>query len=44
LQESIDQLARKSRDMDNFVWGCGCVTYDTSAENLLGFKDMCLSA
>lgn len=44
LQESIDQLARKSRDMDNFVWGCGCVTYDTSAENLLRFKDMCLSA
>ncbi|UCD52335.1 MAG: hypothetical protein JSW27_06795 [Phycisphaerales bacterium] len=44
LQESIDQLAGKSRDMNNFVWGCGCVTYDTSAENLLRFKDMCLSA
>ncbi len=44
LQESIDQLARKSRDMNNFVWGCGCVTYNTSAENLLRFKDMCLSA
>jgi len=44
LQESIDQLARKSRGMDNFVWGCGCVTYDTSAESLLRFKDMCLSA
>ncbi len=44
LQESIDQLARKSRDINNFVWGCGCVTYDTSAENLLRFKDMCLRA
>jgi len=44
LRESIDQLARKSRDMNNFVWGCGCVTYNTSAENLLRFKDMCLSA
>ena len=44
LQESIDRLARKSRHMDNFVWGCGCVTSDTSTENLLKFKDMCLSA
>lgn len=44
LQNSIDQLARKSRNMDNFVWGCGCVTYDTSAETLLQFKDMCLNA
>ena len=44
LQESIDQLARKSRDMSNFVWGCGCVTYDTSVESLLRFKEMCLGA
>ena len=44
LQESIDQLARKSRNMNNFVWGCGCVTYDTPPESLLRFKDMCLSA
>jgi uroporphyrinogen decarboxylase len=44
LQASIDQLARKSRNMNNFVWGCGCVTFDTSVESLLHFKDMCLSA
>ena len=44
LQESIDQLARKSWNMANFVWGCGCVTYDTSPETLLRFKDMCLHA
>jgi len=44
LQTSIDQLARKSRGMNNFVWGCGCVTYDTSANDLLRFKDMCLGA
>ncbi len=44
LQESIDQLARKSRGMSNFVWGCGCVTYDTPAGSLLRFKDMCLGA
>jgi uroporphyrinogen decarboxylase len=44
LQESIDQLARKSQGMHNFVWGCGCVTYDTTTESLLKFKDMCLTA
>ncbi len=44
LQDSIDELARKSRDMHKFVWGCGCVTYDTPAANLLRFKDMCLNA
>jgi len=44
LQESVDLLARKSRGMNNFVWGCGCVTYNTAAENLLRFKDACLSA
>ena len=44
LQKSIDQLARKSRDMNNFVWGCGCVTYDTTVESMQRFKDMCLSA
>ncbi len=44
LQESIDQLAQKSRDMPNFVWGCGCVTYDTTIESMQRFRDMCLSA
>ena len=44
LAQSVDGLARKSAGMANFVWGCGCVSYDTPAEHLLRFKDMCLSA
>ena len=44
LAETIDKLSEKSRGMNNFVWGCGCVTYNTSIENLLRFKDMCLNA
>jgi uroporphyrinogen decarboxylase len=42
LRESIGKLADKSRDMCNFVWGCGCVTCDTSVEDLLTFRRMCL--
>lgn len=44
LGESINKLAEKSRDMHNFVWGCGCVTYDTPVEDLLKFRQMCLDA
>jgi len=44
LARSVDALASKSAGMANFVWGCGCVSYDTPAEHLLRFKDMCLSA
>jgi len=44
LQKSIDELTWKSRDLRRFVWGCGCVTYDTAEESLLRFKDMCLRA
>ena len=41
LARMIDQLAAKSRGMNNLVWGCGCVSYDTPEENLVRFKEMC---
>jgi len=44
LSASVQALASKSAGMANFVWGCGCVSYDTPAEHLLRFKDMCLAA
>ena len=44
LQQSIDELARKSRGLHQFAWGCGCVTYNTTAESVLRFKQMCLDA
>jgi len=44
LAHSVDALASKSAGMANFIWGCGCVSYDTPAEHLLRFKDMCLDA
>lgn len=44
LARSVNALASKSAGMANFVWGCGCVSYDTPAEHLLRFKDMCLGA
>jgi len=44
LQAPIATLAEASRDMPNFVWGCGCVSIDTTRENLLHFKELCLEA
>jgi len=44
LAGPIRALSDKSRGMDNYVWGCGCVPLDTPREHLLRFKDMCLSA
>lgn len=44
LQPMITQLAEKSQGMHNFVWGCGCVSYDTPAEHLLHFKALCENA
>ncbi|MGD9941341.1 MAG: uroporphyrinogen decarboxylase family protein [Clostridia bacterium] len=44
LQAPIATLAEASKDMPNFVWGCGCVSIDTTKENLLHFKDLCLEA
>lgn len=44
LDPAIKKLAEKSRGMNNFVWGCGCVSFNTSQENLLQFKKYCLAA
>jgi uroporphyrinogen decarboxylase len=44
LQEPIDILAGHAADMPNFVWGCGCVSIDTTREQLLHFKELCLAA
>jgi hypothetical protein len=44
LAGPIRALALKSKGMNNYVWGCGCVPLDTPREYLLRFKDMCLSA
>ena len=38
------KLAEKARGMANFVWGCGCVPYDTPVEHVRRFKQMCLTA
>jgi len=44
LQGMVDQLAEKSEGMHNFVWGCGCVSYNTPEKHLLRFKSMCAAA
>ena len=44
LAEAIGTPARKARGMKNFVWGCGCVSYNTPSEHVPRFKDTCLGA
>ena len=44
LAGPIRALARKARGLDAYVWGSGCVPLSTPRENLLRFKQMCLSA
>lgn len=44
LQRMLEQLAEKSQGMNNFVWGCGCVSYNTPEEHLLHFKSLCARA
>jgi len=44
LQDAIDKLAAKAAGMPNFVWGCGCVSYNTPVDHVLRFKDMCAAA
>jgi len=41
---AVETLARKAEGMRNFLWGCGCVSYDTPPEHVLRFKDICLAA
>jgi len=42
VRRSVEALARKAAGMRGFVWGCGCVSYNTPKEHVLRFKDMCL--
>ena len=42
IAKSVKGLREKRGDMRNFVWGCGAVSYDTTTETLLRFKQMCL--
>jgi uroporphyrinogen decarboxylase len=44
LEAMIDKLAEKAAGMTRFVWGCGCVSYDTPPESVLRFKQMALAA
>jgi uroporphyrinogen decarboxylase len=44
LGPAILKLVEKARGMHNFVWGCGCVSFDTTRKNLLIFKEKCLAA
>ena len=44
LEEAIGTLSEKAEGMNNFVWGCGCVPYDATPENVLRFKELCLDA
>ena len=44
LAAMIEKLADKAAGMARFVWGCGCVSYDTPPEALLRFKQMALAA
>ncbi len=44
LAGALARLAAKAAGLSNFVWGCGCVSYNTTTENVLRFKDMCLQA
>lgn len=44
VKNAVDRLAEKAAGMKNFVWGCGAVSYDTTPEALLKFKEICLAA
>jgi uroporphyrinogen decarboxylase len=43
IETMVTQLREKSQGMYNFVWGCGCVSYATSAEHLNHFREICNS-
>ncbi len=44
LEQMVRKLADKAAGMTRYVWGCGCVSYDTPPEALLRFKEMTLVA
>ncbi len=43
VREAAGKLAAKAQGMRNFVWGCGAVSYGTTTEHLLTFKEICVS-
>jgi uroporphyrinogen decarboxylase len=43
IEEQAARLAAKARGMNNFVWGCGAVSYNTRPEDLLRFREICTS-
>lgn len=43
IEEQAAKLATKARGMNNFVWGCGAVSYGTKPEDLLRFREICAS-
>jgi hypothetical protein len=42
LERTVQSLADRARGMTNFIWGCGCVSYNTPSDHLLRFKSLCL--
>ncbi len=44
LDKMIRKLADKAAGMTRYVWGCGCVSYDTPPESLKRFREMTLAA
>jgi uroporphyrinogen decarboxylase len=43
LEPMIGRLAHKAAGMTRFVWGCGCVSYDTPPESVLRFRQLVLA-
>lgn len=44
IAEAVRRLKEKREGMWNFVWGCGTVSFDTTTEAVLTYKQMCLEA
>ena len=43
VARQVAALDRKAAGMPNFVWGCGCVSYLTTPEQMDRFKAACLA-
>jgi uroporphyrinogen decarboxylase len=43
VERQVASLARKAEGMANFIWGCGCVSYLTTPEQVDRFKATCLA-
>ena len=41
IETMVTQLREKSQGMHNFVWGCGCVSYNTSEAYLNHYREIC---